>query len=87
MFGTVLQALGILAVIVVFATFLLRPAGVLPIVLAIGLVVAAVIVSARDVDRYWQQREQAARIALQNRQAPADVPASPVDTLRPNIGS
>jgi hypothetical protein len=56
MSGTLLQILGILAVIVLVAMVLLRPAGMIVAVLAVGVVVAAVIVNWHDVEQYRHQR-------------------------------
>jgi predicted membrane protein len=56
MSGQFWQILGIVAVIVLVATLLARPAGILAMVLAVGVVVAAVIVTWTQVDTYRTQK-------------------------------
>jgi hypothetical protein len=68
--GMVLQVLGILVVVAIVATFLLRPSGVFPIVLAIGVVVAGIFVSWNDIEQIRAQR--AAQTAFQQENPPAN---------------
>lgn len=57
-----LQILGILAVVVLVGVLFVRPASALAIVLAVGVVVAAIIVSWHDVEQVHAQRAVAAAI-------------------------
>jgi hypothetical protein len=56
MWATFLQVLGILAVIGIVAVLLLRPASMLVAVLAVGVVVAAIVVSWQDIEQSRYQR-------------------------------
>jgi hypothetical protein len=56
MWATFLQVLGILAVIGIVAVLLLRPASMLVAVLAVGVVVAAIVVSWQDIEQSRHQR-------------------------------
>ena len=69
--GMVLQVLGILLVLVIFTTFLLRPSGVFPIVLAVGVVAAAIFVSWNDIEQ--SRAERAAQAASQQENASVGV--------------
>ena len=51
-----LQILGALAVVVLLATVLLRPDGIVLPILAIGFVIAAIVTSWRDVEQYRIQK-------------------------------
>jgi hypothetical protein len=73
--GTVLQVLGILVVIAIVVTFLLRPSGVFPIVLAIGVVAAGIFVSWNDIEQIRAQR--AAQAAFQQQNPPANPTITP----------
>ncbi|MBV8776319.1 MAG: hypothetical protein JO032_02500 [Alphaproteobacteria bacterium] len=55
---TVLQIIGILAVIAIFVIVFVRPAGVLFAILAAAVVIAAIAVSWRDVEDYRHQRQE-----------------------------
>jgi len=72
-----LQILGIVAIIALVATLLIRPASIVAMVLAVGVVGAAIVVSWNDVEQVRQQR--AANAAFQQENAAASavtVPAS-----------
>ena len=56
MMSPLLQLLGILAVVGIFVIVLLRPAGALAVVLAVGIVAAAIVVSWREVEHDRNQR-------------------------------
>jgi len=56
MWTTLLQVLGILAVLAIVGVVLVRPASGLAIVLAVGVVAAAIIVSWQDVEQFRHQR-------------------------------
>jgi uncharacterized membrane protein len=72
MHGTLLQVLGILAVIAMVLALLFRPGGAAAIVLAVVAVVAGIAVSWRDVER---SREQRALAAAERSQIAATAPA------------
>jgi hypothetical protein len=69
------EIFGVLAVVAVVAALLVRPAGALAIVLAVGVVGAAIIVSWNDVEQYRQQR--AAQAAFQQENAAASAVTVP----------
>ena len=54
-----MQLFGILLVVSVIVAVLVRPAGILAMVLAVGVVGIAIIVSWNDVEQYRQQRAAA----------------------------
>lgn len=81
MSGTLLQIIGVLAVIVIFATVLIRPAGIFAVILAVGVVIAAVVVSWRDVDQYRAQ--QRAALATTQQQDSAALAGSAALPSRP----
>jgi hypothetical protein len=56
MAGTLFQILGVVAVIALFATIVIRPAGVLLAILAVGFVIAAIVVNWRDIQQYRLQK-------------------------------
>jgi hypothetical protein len=56
MSGTLLQLLGFVAVVALLVTILLRPGGVLLAVLAVGFVIAGIVVSWRDVAQHRAQK-------------------------------
>jgi len=66
-----LQILGALAVVVLFATVLLRPDGILLPILAIGFVIAGIAVSWHDVEQYRVKKAVARQLTT------AFVPAPP----------
>ena len=63
------QLFGILLVVSIVVAAAVRPAGVVAMVLAVGVVGTAIIVSWNDVEQYRQQR--AARAAFQQENATA----------------
>jgi hypothetical protein len=65
-----LQILGAVALIVLFATILMRPGGVLLAVIAVGFVIASITVSWRDVAQFRAQKAV-------SQQSTASVPAPP----------
>jgi hypothetical protein len=69
------QLFGILLVVSIVVAVLVRPAGALAVVLAVGVVGAAIIVSWNDVEQYRQQR--AARAAFQQENATASAVTVP----------
>ena len=71
MSGTLLQILGILAVIVLVGTLLARPGSIFAIVLAVGVVAAAIVVSWSDVEQYRDQRAATAAFQQENAAASA----------------
>ena len=77
MSGTLLQILGILAVIVLVGTLLARPGSIFAVVLAVGVVVAAIVVSWRDVEQYRDQRAATAAFQQENATASAGVSVPP----------
>jgi len=72
---TLWQVAGILTVIILFATVLARPDGVLVMVLAVGVVVAAIVVTWEQVEAYRMQR--AAGVGVVPPQAMAGVTVPP----------
>jgi predicted negative regulator of RcsB-dependent stress response len=70
-----LQLLGILAFAAIVVALFVRPAGVLAIVLAVGIVGAGIIVSWNDVEQHRQQR--AAQAAFQQEKASASAVTVP----------
>ena len=56
MSGWLVQVLCILAVVVLFGAVLVRPGGIVPVVLAVGVVVAAIFVTWSQVESYRAQR-------------------------------
>ena len=74
------QILGILALIAVVVTLFVRPSGILAVVLAVGVVVAAIVVSWNDVEQYRQQR--AANAAFQQENSAAAVTVPPPNPTR-----
>jgi hypothetical protein len=60
MWPSLLQLLGIFVVVVLFMAVLLRPAGVLAMLLAVGIAVAAVVVTWNQVATYRAQKAAAA---------------------------
>ena len=83
MSGTLLQVLGILAVIVMVTTLLMRPGSLVAVALAVVAVVAGIVVSWRDVEQYRQQRAVA---ATQQSETAAATPA-PAPPSYPRSGS
>jgi hypothetical protein len=71
-----LQILGAVAVIVLFATILIRPAGIFLAFLAVGLVIAGIVVSWRDVEQYRAQKA-AGQQPQTTAAAPAPLPEYP----------
>jgi hypothetical protein len=65
------QLFGILLVVSVGVAVLMRPAGVLAVVLAVGVVGAAIVVSWNDVEQYRQQRAAEAAFKQENASASA----------------
>ncbi len=57
-----LQILGAIAVVVLFATVLLRPDGVLLPILAIGFVTAAIVTCWHDVEQYRMKKAAAHQV-------------------------
>jgi predicted membrane protein len=84
MSGTLLQVIGILAVIALVATMLTRPAGVLAMVLAAGVVVAAIVVTWNQVETY--QTLKAANSAAIQPQAAAGATMPPAPSPAPAGG-
>ena len=82
MSATLLQVIGILAVIVLAGTMLMRPAGVVPVVLAVGVVLAAIVVTWNQVETF---RAQKAANGVVQPEASSDV-ITPPPTL-PRSGS
>ena len=69
-----LEALGVLIVLALIFTLFIRPGAVAAIVLAVGVVCAAIVVSWHDVEQV--RTDRAANAALQQQQnASATVPA------------
>ncbi len=71
-----LQILGIVAIIAMVATLFSRPSSTVAVVLAAGVVVAAIIVSWNDVEQTRAQRE-AVNSALQRQSTSAVLPIPP----------
>jgi len=69
------QLFGILLVVSIVVAALVRPAGVLAMVVAVGMVGTAIIVSWNDVEQYRQQR--AAKAAFQQENAKASAVTVP----------
>jgi hypothetical protein len=80
MSGTLLQFLGIVAVIALVATILIRPSGIVVVVLAVGVVIAGIVVSWHDVVQYREQ--QAAVREFNQRQTEAGVTVPPPNLPR-----
>jgi uncharacterized membrane protein (GlpM family) len=68
-----LQIVGIVAIIALTAMLVLRPSGIVPVILAFAVVVAAIVVSWRDVEQYRQER--AASSEFQQRSTTASTTA------------
>ncbi|HTZ35968.1 MAG TPA: hypothetical protein VMB84_08080 [Stellaceae bacterium] len=73
--GTILQVLGVLVVVGLVITLLVRPGSFVALLLAVGVVIAAVVVSWHDVEQYRAQRAANAAIQQQNAAAAASAPA------------
>jgi hypothetical protein len=71
-----LEIVGILAVIALVVTLFIRPSGVLPVLLAVGVVGAAIIVSWNDIEQTRAQRAANAVSSQENSSAAATVPPS-----------
>ena len=84
MMSPLLQLLGILAVIGIFVIVLLRPAGALAVLLAVGIVAAAIVVSWRDVEHHRQRRAvaEASQQAISAAEAAAAAANAPGGTAR-----
>jgi hypothetical protein len=65
------QILGILIVLGLVVTLLVRPFGIVPVVLAFAVVVVAIAVSWNDIQSYRQQRAIAAAAQQENAAASA----------------
>jgi hypothetical protein len=72
-----LQILGAVAVIVLFATILIRPAGIFLAILAVGLVIAGIVVSWRDVEQYRAQKAAGQQPQQTTAAVPAPLPEYP----------
>jgi len=84
MWTTLLQVLGILAVLAIVGVVLVRPASGLAIVLAVGVVAAAIIVSWQDVEQFRHQRAvaSASEQAIATATAAAAAANAPPNTVR-----
>jgi hypothetical protein len=80
---TLLQVLGILAVIAIVLILFLRPGSMFAAVLAVAVVVAAIIVSWRDVEQYRHHRA----VAEASQQAIAAATAAATAANAPHTGS
>ncbi|HEV2186832.1 MAG TPA: hypothetical protein VGR70_06470 [Stellaceae bacterium] len=76
MSGTLLQILGFAAILLLFATVLLRPDSLFLAALAIGLVVAGVALSWHDVELYRSQKAAAHDLTVFVPSAPREYPRS-----------
>jgi hypothetical protein len=74
MSGSLLQILGILVVIALIVTLLVRPAGIVPIVLAVGVVAVAIFVTWNQVETYRAQKAASAGVFQPEAQAGVTVP-------------
>jgi predicted membrane protein len=72
-----LQVLGIIAVLAMVTTFLLRPGSMFAVALAVLAVVAGIVVSWRDVERYREQRAVAATQQSETAAATPELAAPP----------
>jgi hypothetical protein len=72
-----LQVLGILAVVAVVFTLFIRPASIIAVVLAVGVVGAAIVVSWHDVEQVRAQRAANASFQQENAAASAAVTVPP----------
>lgn len=70
MSSTLLQVLAILAVIVLLTTILIRPTSILLAILAVGFVIAGIVVSWRDVEQYHIRKAAAQLPAASSATAP-----------------
>jgi hypothetical protein len=79
MTSAALQLLGVLAILTIFVIVFVRPAGILFAILATGIVVAAIVVSWRDVQQYRHQREDivSSQQAVTNAEAAARAANAP----------
>jgi hypothetical protein len=82
MSGSLVQILGILAVIGLVTILFLRPGGILPVVLAVAVVVAAIVVSWRDVEQYHVQKAATAAFQQENASTSAAVTVPPPNPTR-----
>jgi hypothetical protein len=80
MTGMLWQIVGILIVVGLVATLVVRPYGVVPVVLAFAVVIVAIVVSWNDVAQVRQQRAAAAAFQQEN------ASASTVTVPPPNPG-
>jgi 4-hydroxybenzoate polyprenyltransferase len=69
-----LQILGILVVAALAITLFVRPGATVAIVLAVGVVLAAIVVSWNDVEQYRAQRAANAMLQHENSSAAVTVP-------------
>lgn len=74
MSGMFLQTVGIVAIIALIAMLVLRPSGIVPVILAFAVVVAAIVVSWRDVEQYHQQRAAGSEFQQRNTTASTTAP-------------
>jgi predicted membrane protein len=68
------QVVGIVVVILLVATLLARPAGILAMVLAVGVVVVAIVVTWNQVETYRTQKAANAAAALPQASVGVTVP-------------
>jgi uncharacterized membrane protein (GlpM family) len=85
MTGTLWQILGILAIIALVVTMFVRPSGIVPVALAFAVVVAAIVVSWRDVEQYRDRRAATAAFQQENASASTAVTVPPPNA--PHAGS
>ena len=87
MMSPLVQFFGILAVLAIVVIVFMRPAGALAVVLAVGIVVAAVVVSWRDVEHQRHRRfeAEASRQAIEAAEGAAAAANAPVTA--PHAGS
>jgi hypothetical protein len=77
MSGTLLQILVTLVVVGLVITMFVRPSGIFPIVMAVGIVLVAIVVTWSQIDAFRAQKASDAAVARPEAQAGVTVPAPP----------